>query len=646
MSKINVLDKHTAELIAAGEVVERPSSVIKELVENCMDAGATVISVEIKNGGVTYMSVTDNGEGMERDDVPTAFLRHATSKVRTAPDLDAIATLGFRGEALASVAAVSRVELITRREDDLVGTHYTIKGGEGGELSDVGCAKGTVIVVRDLFYNVPARMKFLKKDVSEGNAVEAVMERLALSHPDISFRFVRDGKETLHTSGDGDLRGCIYSVLGRDFSKQLIPVEYTLDGVKVSGFVSSPSAPRPNRTMQHFFVNRRYVKTRTAMAALEQAFKGVIMGGKFPACVLFLELSPETVDANVHPAKIEIRFIDERPVFSAVYHAVKTALETASRPKSVTLPPKTAAPPARPAGTQLKLDFDTPITPPVATVSTPTAEPAATKRPDIFRYADELSGEKKSAMTLHDIADNWSTLSNEHTAPPAKAVTPVTVMPLEKKPVEITTAREDQLEPTVRVVDEQAVRPTVKYIGELFSTYLLCEMAGELYVIDKHAAHERLLYNQLIASQHTESQQLLAPIAVALSREEYAALMCQTEALCEVGFEVEDFGGSEVLIRAVPMILSGCDISQVICEIAGGFAQGNHKIRSSALDWIYHSTACRAAVKAGDESRPAELASFAERVLYNDDIRTCPHGRPVCFSLTRQEIEKQFGRIV
>lgn len=646
MAKINVLDKHTAELIAAGEVVERPSSVIKELVENCMDAGATVISVEIKNGGVTYMSVTDNGEGMEREDVPTAFLRHATSKVRTAPDLDAIATLGFRGEALASVAAVSRVELITRREDDLVGTHYMIEGGDGRELSDVGCAKGTTIVVRDLFYNVPARMKFLKKDVSEGNAVEAVMERLALSHPAISFRFVRDGKETLHTSGDGDLRGCIYSVLGRDFSKQLIPVEYTLDGVKVSGFVSSPSAPRPNRTMQHFFVNHRYVKTRTAMAALEQAFKGAIMGGKFPACVLFLELPPETVDANVHPAKIEIRFIDERPVFSAVYHAVKSALDNASRPKSVTLPPKTTVtPPTRPAGTQLKLDFDTPITPPVQTTPPATAPTVTTKRPDVFRNANELSGENKTAMKLNDIADNWGTLPNDRAVPAVKP-TAVSVTPPEQKEPESAVVTEVKSEPTVRVVEEDAIRPTVKYIGELFSTYLLCEMAGELYVIDKHAAHERLLYNRLIASPHAESQQLLAPISVALSREEYAALMSQTDVLAEVGFEVEEFGGCEVLIRAVPMILSGCDISQVICEIAGGFAQGNHKIRSSALDWIYHSTACRAAVKAGDESRPAELARFAERVLYNDDIRTCPHGRPVCFSLTKQEIEKQFGRIV
>ncbi len=638
MSKIAVLDQHTAELIAAGEVVERPSSVIKELVENCMDAGATSISVEIKNGGVTYMSVTDNGEGMERDDVPVAFLRHATSKVRTAPDLDAIATLGFRGEALASIAAVSRVELITRREEDLAGTHYTIEGGQVGELSDIGCAKGTTIIVRDLFFNVPARMKFLKKDVSEGNAVAAVMDRLALSHPQIAFRFIRDGKEELQTTGDGDLRGCIYSVLGRDFSRNLLEVSYALDGVSVSGFISAPSAPRPNRTMQHFFVNRRYVKTRTAMAALEQAFKGVIMGGKFPACVLFIDLPPETVDANVHPAKVEIRFMDERPVFSAVYHAVQNALQGASTPKSVTLPEKT---PAKPAGKQLILDFTKPVTPP-APVSAPaaiSASPAPVKKPDIFRVSEEYGGFDRKPLTVSDVAAQWGDLQDrsEPTYTPPVTPVPVTETVAEQAPTHLRD---------VRVVEEQDVRPTVRYIGELFATYLLAEMDGSLYVIDKHAAHERLLYNQLIATEHADSQQLLAPLSVTLSREEYAALMTYTEELTKVGFEVEEFGGREVLIRAVPMLLSGCDIAAVIREIAGGFAEGARTVRSSALDWIYHSTACRAAVKAGDESRPAELAKFAERVLYHDDLRTCPHGRPVCFSLTKQEIEKQFGRII
>lgn len=648
MAKINVLDKHTAELIAAGEVVERPSSVIKELVENCMDAGATVIRVEIRNGGVTYMSVTDNGEGMEREDVPVAFLRHATSKVRTAPDLDAISTLGFRGEALASVAAVSRVELITRREEDLAGTHYIIEGGEGGELSDIGCAKGTTIVVRDLFYNVPARMKFLKKDVSEGNAVAAVMDRLALSHPEISFSFCRDGKEEMHTAGDGDLQGCTYSVLGRDFSKNLLAVDYSLDGVKVNGFISAPSAPRPNRTMQHFFVNRRYVKTRTAMAALEQAYKGVIMGGKFPACVLFLELPAETVDANVHPAKVEIRFIDERPVFSAVYHAVRSALEASARPKSVALPTT----PAAPKPSQLSLDFRRPVAPavPSAPVKKEEAPPSRSFTPDIVRD-DETAFSPKLRMSDPAAESNDATVKLPSAiAPLFKAVEETISM--EEPP---TTSRNNAVpevaspvseESAVVIVDEDRVKPPVRYIGELFSTYILAEMDGSLYVIDKHAAHERLIYNQLVSTPHVDSQQLLVPTAVTLSREEYEGLLAHEEELQAVGFEIEEFGGHEVLLRAVPMVLGGCDLTEVVREIAGGFAAGSNAVRSSALDWLYHSTACRAAVKAGDISRPAELEVFACRVLYNDDIRTCPHGRPVCFSLSKQEIEKQFGRIV
>ncbi len=647
MAKINVLDKHTAELIAAGEVVERPSSVIKELVENSMDAGATSVHVEIRDGGVTYMAVTDNGEGMDRDDVPIAFLRHATSKVRSAPDLDAISTLGFRGEALASVAAVSRVELITRREEDLEGTHYTIEGGEPGELSAIGCAKGTTIAVRDLFYNVPARMKFLKKDVSEGNAVAAVMDRLALSHPDVAFRFTRDGKEELNTSGDGDLRGCIYAVLGRDFSRSLLPVSYILDGVKVEGFISALNASRPNRTMQHFFVNRRYVKTRTAMAALEQAYKGAIMGGKFPACVLFISLPPETVDANVHPAKVEIRFVDERPVFSAVYHAVKTALETAAVPKQVSLP----KPVSLPSGTQLRMDFDRPVTPPA--VLEPTKTEVKRLSPDITRIGDALSGDGDNSLKVSDIASQWGDLQTES---PVK--TPVTadvptapVSPVRETVTKATRTVEEttvpvQEPPEVRIVEEQEIKPPVRYIGELFATYILAEWDGSFFVIDKHAAHERILYNQLSSTAHAEAQQLLAPLSVSLSAEEYEALCSHTEELEAVGFEVEEFGGKEILIRAVPMLLSGCDTAEVIREIAGGFCGGKRSAQSAAIDWIYHSTACRAAIKAGDSSTSAELAALAERVLYNEDIRTCPHGRPVCFSLTKHEIEKQFGRIV
>ena len=346
MAKIHVLEKHVAELIAAGEVVERPSSVIKELVENSIDAGATTISVEIQRGGIAYMRVTDNGGGIAREDVPKAFLRNATSKVESAEDLDGIGTLGFRGEALASICAVSRVTLLTRTEEELAGTSYQIEGGEELALEDAGCAKGCTIVVRDLFYNTPARMKFLKKDVSEANAVAGVMDRAALSHPEISFRFVRDHKETLSTPGDRQLRSCIYAVYGKDFTAGLIPVDYAYNGIKVRGFISKPSAVRPNRSMQHFFINGRFVKSKTAMVALEQAFKGSIMAGKFPSCVLHLSVPWEAVDVNVHPSKIEVRFLDEKPIFDAVYHGVKSALLSGDQRKEMILPRPKLDPPA------------------------------------------------------------------------------------------------------------------------------------------------------------------------------------------------------------------------------------------------------------------------------------------------------------
>ena len=395
MPHIQVLDKHTAELIAAGEVVERPSSVVKELLENTIDAGATMVAVEIQNGGVTYIRITDNGAGIAREDVPTAFLRHATSKVRREEDLEAIGTLGFRGEALASIAAVSRVELLTCAAGETAGTRYTLEGGEDGHLEDAGCPQGTTIVVRDLFYNVPARMKFLKKDVSEANAVAGVVDRIALSHPEVSFRFIRDGREELLTPGDSQLRSCIYAVLGKEFSDSLLPVDYTLGGVHVHGFASKPAASRANRTMQHFFINGRYVKTRTAMAALEQAYKGAIMVGKFPACVLHLDMPPETVDANVHPAKIEVRFINEKPVFDAVYHGLKSALAAGDVPKQAVLPVRPTIgqpqaeqlhmePPAAPRSPASHIDaiLDKPPAQPAAPApAVPSAPPAARPRP-------------------------------------------------------------------------------------------------------------------------------------------------------------------------------------------------------------------------------------------------------------------------
>ncbi len=612
MPKIQVLDRHTAELIAAGEVVERPSSVVKELMENSMDAGATSISVAIENGGIVSIGVTDNGEGMAREDVPVAFRRHATSKVRSADDLDAITTLGFRGEALASIAAVSRVEVVTRRKEDLAGTRYTLCGGEPGELEDCGCPAGMTITVRDLFYNVPARMKFLKKDVSEGNAVAAVVDKLALSRPDVAFHFTRDGRKELSTPGNGDLKGCIYSVLGKDFAKSLLPVNTAEGGISVSGYISSPHAPRANRAMQHVFINRRYVRSRTVTAALEQAYKGSLMSGRFPSCVLFLSMPAETVDANVHPAKVEIRFLDERPVFQAVYRAVTSALEKPESPKAVSLPFRS---------------------PPDAVGTVPRGRGAdagnAADAVDTVRVRSQngvlfsADAERGHPLTVADVARRWGDLQQA------------------SRP-EMTTPAPEPPSPAIPEVREET---PVRYIGEVFDTYLLAEMGDALYIIDKHAAHERLIYNQLKSGKFNDSQQLLSPLPVTLGKDEYAALMQETEILRQTGFELEAFGGSEILVRAVPMLLADCDIQAALQEIAGGFLSGDKRPHLSKIEWIYHSTACRAAVKAGDVSHPEELELFARRILENDDLRTCPHGRPVCVSVSRKSIEKPFGRL-
>lgn len=616
MAQIQVLDKHTAELIAAGEVVERPASVVKELVENAIDAGASVITVEIKNGGVSYIGITDNGCGFVREDVPTAFLRHATSKIRREEDLDSIATLGFRGEALASVAAVARVELITRTEDELSGTRYVIEGGEEVEIGDVGCPRGSTICVRDLFYNVPARMKFLKKDVGEANAVAGVVDRLALSHPEISFRFIREGRDELLTPGSGDLFACISAVLGRDFAKTLTAVDYTLGGVHVHGYICRPEGARANRTMQHFFVNGRYVKTRTAMAAIEQAYKGSIMSGKFPACVLGIDMPPETVDANVHPAKIEVRFVNEKPVFDAVYHGARSALEGDSAPRQVTLP---ASPVVQPEN---KL-YTTPtpareIARRVTQTTSPVATPAPVSPPAAKVVRPAPAPDSRPRM----VRDATSVMDIFRTEPTSRPTVP-----------EQQTLPDPQPEP-------------LKLLGEALRTYVIVEWRGSVYFIDKHAAHERILYNQIKENAVQDAQFLLAPLSVPCSREEYDVLTQAHDLLVKAGFEVEDFGDSTLLVRAVPMVLDGADIAETLREIAGGLLSGRREITTERLDWIYHSVACRAAVKAGDVGTPKELQQLAERVLYNDDIRTCPHGRPVCFEITAKEIEKQFGRIV
>lgn len=678
MGRINVLDKHVAELIAAGEVVERPSSVIKELVENAIDAGADSVTVEIKNGGVTYMRVTDNGCGIARDDVPKAFLRHATSKVRLQDDLDKIGTLGFRGEALASVCAVSRVELMTCSEDETLGTRYCVSGGEKEALEDAGCPKGTTIIVRDLFYNVPARMKFLKKDVSEANAVANVMDKIALSHPEVAFTFLRDGKQALKTTGDKKLLTAIYSVYGREFANGLMPVGYSLNGVAVNGYVSRPVNARPNRNMQNFFINGRFVKSRTAMAAVEEACKGSVMVGKFPACVLHIEISCEAVDVNVHPAKIEVRFINERPVFDAVYHAVKSALLEKDETKVASFLPKQGTGkksnlfeikpelPKQESGQDAFAVLDTQQFKDKGAHTAPVPEKPAVageEEPQMFLPKKHSFG----SVPLHDSVNpfdlykgvikvnrnmfnaNAFDMEEEKPEPPLgydaykeahKKQESGASLSGEKAKTEQTEREE------LPVLAEQEAVST-RFIGEAFQTYIIMEKGpDELLLIDKHAAHERLIYEKLKKDKGKGcAQYLLEPVKVTLSKLEYDAVLQNTGLLDEAGFEISDFGAGMVLVRSAPQYLTHDDIEPTIIEMAGYLLQNKNDINSQHMDWIYHNVSCRAAIKAGNLSHPQELIDLARQLEEDKAIRYCPHGRPISIIIKRREIEKQFGRV-
>lgn len=643
MAIIRVLDKHVAELIAAGEVVERPASVVKEMMENSIDAGARHIAVEIRDGGVSYIRITDDGCGMHREDVATAFLRHATSKVRTEEDLSRIGTLGFRGEALASVAAVAKVEVTTCARGEMEGTRYVIHGGEEILIEDVGCAEGTTFVVEDLFYNIPARMKFLKKDVSEGNAVAGVVEKLALSHPAISVKFIRNGRTEIQTPGDGQMLSCIHAVLGKAFATSLIPVEYSMGGVEINGYICKPENARPNRTMQHFFVNDRFVKTQTGLVALERAYKGMIMVGRFPACVLFIRLPAETVDANVHPAKIEVRFINEKPVFDAVYYGVRSALEH----RTTTIRQMELVRDEHPISTPVAIRKPLPATVPI---SKPVVPPVS-KKPSFLDLAVD-------DRPTHDVSlrDNMADVATPISTPTAKPAVPTPpAVTLEELPsfTQGNRAEVPETPPAITTVCEEVSDQMVmekdvpvQYVGELFSTYIFVQRGDSAFIIDKHAAHERIIYNRLKAEAHNEEQLLLTPVAVNVSREEHTALLEAVDELRQAGISIEDFGGQCVLVRSFPLDLTGEDIDDTLREIASGLVSGNREIQSSKLDWIYHSSACRAAIKAGDISKPAELLELAQRVLSDDSVRFCPHGRPVCIEMTKKELEKQFGRIL
>lgn len=650
MPHIQVLDKQVAELIAAGEVVERPSSVIKELVENAVDAGASVITVEIRRGGTTFLRVTDNGCGISKEDVPTAFLRHATSKISRQDDLDSIATLGFRGEALASISAVAHVELLTKTRDSQTGVRYTCGGDEVPTLEEAGCPDGTTILVRDLFYNTPARMKFLKKDSTEGNSIAGVLDKMALSHPEISFRFIRDGKEQLHTPGDNKLASAIYAVYGKEFSSALIPVEYELGCVKVKGFISTPAGSRPNRSMQNFFLNGRYIRCRTAMAALEEAYKGSLMVGKFPACVLHLQLAFAAVDVNVHPAKMEVRFVNERPIFDAVYHGVKSALAAGDRPKVMELKRPQPSPYAPVLERKEQIRFQEASRP--APRQTPIRREEAPTPSYVLRDSDTPERNQPK------LPEAWSKLLEEEPVPEPVPHAPAPVVP-QQHPVS-APQKEDPPRPGIPVppLAEETplpaapeppakVLPPLNVVGEAFGTYLILERGNdELVFVDKHAAHERLLYERLKAQENGgEAQALLEPVAVTLDKEEYTQLLAHQAELSAAGFEIDDFGAGTVLVRSVPLLLDGADAAGAVMEIAGHLAAHRKDLTTEHLDWVYHNVACRAAMKAGDAITREEMASLVEELERNPQVRYCPHGRPVYILLRKRDIERQFGRV-
>ncbi len=602
--KIQLLDKVTAELIAAGEVIDRPASVIKELCENALDAGTTQLTVEIQRGGVTFMRVTDNGSGIEPEDIRTAFLRHATSKLRSAADLGNLMSLGFRGEALASIAAMCRVEVLSRVPGQEEGVRYCIEGGAETECSPAGCPEGTTIVVRDIFYNTPARMKFLKKDTAEGGAVEEAVERLAVINPRVSVRFLREGKCVLQTPGNNRPEDAVYAVWGREFYQTLTPVRFEGRGIRVRGFVSKPGHDRGSRSMQHFFLNGRPIRSRLCMAALEEAYRTRIMKGRFPACVLDLRMPPGVCDVNVHPAKLEVRFAEEKAVFDAVYYAVLSAFTGLEQQGvSVRLPGETASAPAREA----------PAPPPEPVRAAPVLVQPALPRPLPPRPAVPAS------------VPEWV-----QKTPPELRQAPA--------PMELEPAPPPQTSPSSRYAG-------ARLIGEWLRTYILLECGEKLILIDKHAAHERLLYEELRAKNEVRRQALLEPLTIHLPGSEYAAALGNRETLARLGFGVEDFGEGCVAVREIPTMLTLSAAAESVMQLCERLAAGEGVPGVDAIDDLLHTIACKAAVRAHDETSPEELSALIRLLDEHEDVRFCPHGRPIAVVLTRAQVEKLFGRI-
>lgn len=669
MPKINILPKEVYSLIAAGEVVERPLSIVKEMIENSIDAGSKHITVEIKNGGTTYIRITDDGCGIAKEDVKKVFISHATSKIADAEDLNSILTLGFRGEAMASISAVAKVELLTRVSGEELGTRYEIHGGREMDFADAGCPGGTTIVVRDIFFNVPARMKFLKKDVTEGNSVQGIVERMAISHPEISFRFIREGRQVLVTSGNGDLKGTVYSVFGKELSDTLVPVDYAFEGMRVTGFVSRPHQSRKSRAMQFFFINSRLVKSTTAMAALEQAYKNNIMVGRYPACVLNIEIDAKLIDVNVHPAKIEVRFVNEKPVFNLIYYGVKTAIETGDSVKEADFGTSYDGRPYKNLEKHsVKVDFLKKEEPPKQMkfsskplndfwqVASP-SKPIEHKRKDSYGNAEDYVISAGNTLDKLDNAittDYSVSVKIDFSDSGEKRDNSEDVILIDDSKsagerlfgIADNTPDKDNSD-VIEIKAEDEIAPEFTVVGEAFNTYIIVQIENNLYYIDKHAAHERMNFERLKAQakDNISTQILLAPVAVKLSAEEYSVVTENLPLLAKCGIIAEDFGNMTVIVREIPSLLEGADAKDLIIETAGKLLEHKTDLEPDKMDWIFHSASCRSAVKGGDYTTPEERELFVKKLLSMPNIRYCPHGRPVMIKISKYEIEKQFGRI-
>ena len=652
MAKVQVLSKETSELIAAGEVIERPSSIVKELVENSIDSGATAITVEIKHGGISYLRVTDNGCGIEYEDVPTAFMRHATSKIHDKSDLDSILTIGFRGEALASICAVAKVDVLTKIADEQYGTHYSINGGIEMEYEQTGCPDGTTIIIRDIFYNVPARLKFLKKDVAEGNAIASIVDKIAVSHPEIAFKFIRDNRQEFITPGDGELYSSVYAVMGKQFAASMIPVDYELNGIKIDGFAVKPLFGRPNRTMQHFFINGRYVKSLVCTRSLEHAYQNSIMEGKFPSCVLRLTVPPSILDVNVHPAKIEVRFTDERIIADSIFFAVKNAILLDSKPVEISIkkPVVDYRKPVEeelPVYTQMKFSTEAVVQEIKPTYQECVPEQVVTTQQHIPVVPHPVVSAPVSVTPIitETNADN---VSVPYSIPVDDSENQIPIEQLE--PVENMQFKyisETSFEKKKEIQPEPQKEIYFRVIGEVFKNYIIAEVEGDIVFIDKHAAHERILFEKLKnGKQKLVCQMLLNTPEVILDFEEFNALIQNKDFVSEMGFEFEVTGSSKVTVNGVPSILDQCDPSDLIIELARNLSDNKANPMPEILDDMYHTFACKAAIKANDVNTLSELSVIVKTILTDERIRYCPHGRPVMFKLTKRELEKQFKRIV